>query len=77
VLRTGRTGRSDPVEPEDVALHLDLPLAGTLREDARVAVDADRARLPGSRSSGALASLVDSLLAVQPEDIRLVERVGA
>ena len=77
VLRTGRTGRTDPVEPEEVALHLDLPLAGTLRDDPRVAVDADRARLPGSRSSGALASVVDSLLAVQPEETWLAERVGA
>ncbi len=77
VLRTGRSGRSDPVAPEEVAAHLDLPLAGTLREDSRVAVDADRARPPGNRSSGALSPLVDAVLAAAPEDTWLAERVGA
>jgi hypothetical protein len=71
-----RTGRSDPVSPEEVAVHLDLPLAGTLRDDARVVADADRARMPGSRSSGGLTVLADTLLAV-PSDGLAVRQLGA
>jgi hypothetical protein len=71
-----RTGRSDPVSPEEVAVHLDLPLAGTLRDDARVVADADRARMPGSRSSGGLTVLADTLLAVPSEGLA-VRQLGA
>ena len=66
-----RSHRGDALVPEEVAAHLDLPLAGTLRDDPRVPVDADRGRPPGSRSSGVLAALVDSLLsAPRPADRR-------
>ncbi|QGN58425.1 hypothetical protein [Nostocoides sp. HKS02] len=58
-----RVGRRDPLLPEDVAAHLDLPLATVLRDDARAAADADRARLPGSRDSSALADAADRVLA--------------
>ena len=57
-----RTRRGDGVGPEDVAAHLDLPLAGTLRDDPRVGPDAERGRPPGSRGSGPFAASVDSLL---------------
>jgi hypothetical protein len=57
-----RMGRGESVSPEEVAVHLDLPLAGTVAHDGRVVADADRARTPGSRSSGALARAVDRLL---------------
>ena len=72
-----RTGRADPVSPEEVAVHLDLPLAGTLRDDSRIAVDADRARVPGSRSSGALADLVDALLSAGADDGLTLRTVSA
>jgi hypothetical protein len=58
-----RVGRRDPLLPEDVATHLDLPLAAVLRDDARVAADADRARPPGSRDSSSLAEVADRVLA--------------
>jgi hypothetical protein len=72
-----RTGRADPVGPEEVAVHLDLPLAGTLRDDSRIAVDADRARVPGSRSSGALAGLADALLSAEADAGLTVREVSA
>lgn len=59
-----RGRRAELVDPEEVAVHLDLPLAGALREDPRVVVDADRGRPPGSRGSGPLAAFVDSLVSV-------------
>jgi hypothetical protein len=58
-----RTRRGDSVAPEEVAVHLDLPLAGTLPDDHRVGVDAERGRPPGTRRTGAFASAVDALLA--------------
>lgn len=58
-----RTRRGEALDPEDVAAHLDLPLAGTLRDDPRVRADAERARPPGTRDSGPLAGLVDLVLA--------------
>ena len=61
-----RTGRADPVSPEEVAVHLDLPLAATFRDDSRISSDADRARVPGSRSSGVLAVVSDSLISTGP-----------
>jgi MinD-like ATPase involved in chromosome partitioning or flagellar assembly len=57
-----RTAGGDAVSPEEVAVHLDLPLAGTLRDDSRIRADADHGRVPGTRSTGALASLADDLL---------------
>jgi MinD-like ATPase involved in chromosome partitioning or flagellar assembly len=57
-----RTPRRDCIEPEQVALRLDLPLATVLPDDSRVAVDADRGRVPGTRSSGRLVSVADRLL---------------
>jgi hypothetical protein len=72
-----RTGRGDPVSPEEVAVHLDLPLTGTLRDDSRVVTDADRARMPGSRSSGGLAALVAALLSAEPSDDLSVRQLGA
>jgi hypothetical protein len=57
-----RTPRAEPVSPEEVAVHLDLPLAARFPDESRVGVDAERARVPGSRRSGALALLSDSLL---------------
>ena len=72
-----RTGRGDPVSPEEVAVHLDLPLSGTLRDDSRIVTDADRARLPGARSSGALAALVDGLLSGERSEDLSVRQLGA
>ncbi len=72
-----RTGRGDPVSPEEVAVHLDLPLAGTLREESRIVADADRARPPGSRSSGGLALLADSLVSVSPTTEWSTHQLGA
>ena len=72
-----RTGRGDPVSPEEVAAHLDLPLGGTLRDDPRAVVDADRARVPGSRSSGGLTVLADALLSAVPSDDWLSAEIGA
>ena len=72
-----RVGRGDSVSPEEVAVHLDLPLAGTLRDDSRVVVDADRARVPGTRGSGGLAALADSLLAARPDEEWSLRQVGA
>jgi MinD-like ATPase involved in chromosome partitioning or flagellar assembly len=59
VLRT--VGRS-PVEPEDVAFHLDLPLVATMRDDARVAGDPVRGRAPGLRGSDAVGAVADRVL---------------
>lgn len=72
-----RTGRGDPVSPEEVALHLDLPLAGMLRDDPRVVTDADRARMPGSRSSGGLAALAAALLTAEPSGDPSAQQLGA
>jgi len=72
-----RTSRGDPVSPEEVSVHLDLPLAGTLPDDPRVEVDADRARSPGGRSSGGLAALTDSLLSQRTSDTWSSGGVGA
>jgi hypothetical protein len=72
-----RTGRGDSVHPEEVAVHLDLPLSGTLRDDPRIVTDADRARLPGARSSGALATLADALLVTPPSDDLTERQLGA
>ena len=57
-----RAGRRDPVEPEDVAVRLDLPLVAVLSEDGRVASDADRARTPGTRASSGPAVVADRVL---------------
>ena len=57
-----RSHRGDALSPEEVAAHLDLPLAGIMRDDPRVPLDAERGRPPGDRGSGALAGVVDSLL---------------
>ena len=51
-----------PVDPEDVAFHLDLPLLGTLRHDAKVAGDPARGRTPGSRSCDAVGAVADRVL---------------
>lgn len=58
-----RAGRREVVTAEEVAVHLDLPWAATLRDDPRVATDADRARVPGTRRTGALVEAVDRVLA--------------
>lgn len=58
-----RAGRREAVTAEEVAVHLDLPHAVTLRDDAVVAADADRARVPGSRRGGSFAGAVDRVLA--------------
>jgi hypothetical protein len=55
------TGRH-PVDPEDVAFHLDLPLLGTVRHDAKVAGDPGRGRTPGSRSADAVGAVADRVL---------------
>lgn len=66
-----RTRRGDVVSPEEVAAHLDLPLAGSLRDDPRVALDAERGRAPGLRASGPLAAVVDTLLSTSaPVSVR-------
>jgi Flp pilus assembly CpaE family ATPase len=72
-----RTSRGDPVTPEEVAVHLDLPLMGTLRDDSRIVTDADRARMPGSRSSGALAAVAAALLSAEPSGDLSVQQLGA
>ncbi|MEO5983133.1 MAG: hypothetical protein ABIQ13_12560 [Pedococcus sp.] len=58
-----RAGRREAVTAEEVAEHLDLPHAVTLRDDPQVAADADRARPPGTRKGGAFVGGVDRLLA--------------
>lgn len=58
-----RSGRREVVTAEEVAGHLDLPPAVTLRDDARVVTDAERARVPGTRRGGAFAAAVDRILA--------------
>ena len=72
-----RTGRGDPVTPEEVAVHLDLPLMGALRDDSRIVTDADRARLPGSRASGALAAVTAALLSAELSGDLSVHQLGA
>lgn len=57
-----RTRGRDPVSGEAVAAHLDLPLAGVLREDPGVRGDEDRALVPGTRGKGSLATLADRVL---------------
>jgi len=57
-----RTPRRDVVEPEEVALRLDLPLVAVLPDDAAVVTDADRGRVPGTRPSGRLTTVADRLL---------------
>lgn len=66
-----RGSRRDRDLPEEVAAHLDLPLAGVWADDPRVASDAEQARCPGTRSRGALAVLADRLL------IEALPRFGA
>ncbi len=58
-----RRGRRDAVDPEEVALRLDLPLLASWVDDPRVIADADRGRVPGSRSAGRLAEVADLVLA--------------
>jgi MinD-like ATPase involved in chromosome partitioning or flagellar assembly len=48
--------------PQAIATSLDLPLAGTWREDRQVRLDAERGRPPGQRPRSALASLCGRLL---------------
>lgn len=48
--------------PEAIAACLDLPLAGALRDDRQVRLDADRGRPPGQRPRSALACLSARLL---------------
>lgn len=50
-----RGGRRDVEVAEEVAHHLDLPLLGILRDDARAAGDAHRGGMPGARRGSALA----------------------
>lgn len=57
-----RTPRRDVVEPEQVALRLDLPLLALLPDDAQVVADADRGRVPGTRPAGRLTTVADRLL---------------
>ena len=64
-----RCSRGDALSPEEVAGHLDLPLAGTMRDDPRVPADADRGRPPGSRPSGALVGAVDALLSAPTPEV--------
>ncbi|GAB3439157.1 hypothetical protein GCM10027517_12230 [Phycicoccus ginsengisoli] len=57
-----RGARREPVAPEEVAVHLDLPLLTVLRDDARVRTDEDRARLPGTRARGSVEGAADRVL---------------
>lgn len=57
-----RAGPHDPFQPEDVADHLDLPLAAVLADDPRALTDADRAKMPGARRASALARAADRVL---------------
>jgi hypothetical protein len=69
-----RASRHDRVDPEEVAVHLDLPLAAVLPHDARAVVDADRGRAPGERAGGVLATVADRLLDwSEPADLRPLE----
>jgi hypothetical protein len=73
-----RGARSEAFPAEEVAVQLDLPLAGVLRDDPRVRLDEARARAPGSRGRGALAEAVDRVLdELEASDDGRVERVGA
>ena len=65
-----RSGRHDPVQPEEVAEHLDLPLAAILADDPRALTDADRARVPGARRASALARAADHVLASCTPQVR-------
>jgi hypothetical protein len=57
-----RAGRHDHLLPEDVAAHLDLPLAAVLADDPRALTDADRAKMPGARRASALTRAADQVL---------------
>ncbi|MGO4341137.1 hypothetical protein [Pedococcus sp. 2YAF34] len=57
-----RAARREQVGPEEVAAHLDLPLAGVLRDDPRTVSDADRGRPPGSRAGGAVSATADQVV---------------
>jgi hypothetical protein len=57
-----RTPRRDALEPEEVATRLDLPLVAALADDPRVGVDADRARMPGTRQASGLTRVADRIL---------------
>jgi hypothetical protein len=57
-----RTARRDPVQPAVVASLLDLPLATVLQQDPRAVTDADRARMPGARTSSALGRAADDVV---------------
>jgi hypothetical protein len=59
-----RAARRDPVQPEDVASLLDLPLATVLHQDPRAVTDADRARMPGARPSSVLARAAEDVVSV-------------
>jgi hypothetical protein len=64
-------GRGRRIElAEAVAAHLDLPLAGCWREDARVRVDAERGRPPADRPSPALRVLAKRALAAAGQAAR-------
>lgn len=77
-----RLARGDGISPEEVAVHLDLPLAGVYPDDGRATSDAARARVPGSRSSGSVTQVADRLLrecglVVEPGPGQLAERRSA
>lgn len=57
-----RTPRRDALEPEEVAMRLDLPLVAAMPDDPRVTADADRARLPGSRQTSEPTRVADRVL---------------
>ncbi|MGA8980938.1 MAG: hypothetical protein WB473_17645 [Pedococcus sp.] len=73
-----RAARKEMVTAEEVAVHLDLPLAVTLRDDPQIVADGDRARAPGTRRGGAFVGAVDRLLAeLDVQGVGDVERLGA
>lgn len=57
-----RPARRDPMQPEDVASLLDLPLATVLHHDPRAVTDADRARMPGARRSSAIVRAAEDIV---------------
>jgi hypothetical protein len=57
-----RTPRRDALEPEEVAMRLDLPLVAAMADDPRVSADADRARMPGTRQTSGPTRVADRVL---------------
>jgi hypothetical protein len=72
-----RGSRREPVDPDAVAAHLALPLAGGLRYAPGVGADPVRAAPPVRRARGALEAVCDRLLSELSLEDAPVWEVGA